>query len=122
MEGLERLEQEALELNNHNIILIFNNIKNRTELQDKFNNEEKTINGMYEFIYNKARTIANKNVAMVNDKTVYLWAMTYFNKSNEELGITKTDTKINDVKKSKNETPKEEQEKKEQVSLFEEVQ
>ena len=41
MEGLERLKQEALELNDHNIILIFNNIKNRTKLQNKFNNEEK---------------------------------------------------------------------------------
>ena len=50
MEGIKRLEQEALEMNNHNVILIFDYIKNKEELQDKFNNEEKTIKGMYDFM------------------------------------------------------------------------
>ena len=87
MDGIERLEQEALAMNNHNVILIFDYIKNKEELQDKFNNKEKTIKGMYDFICNKARILAVRNVSMVNDNIVYIWAMAYFNKSNEELGI-----------------------------------
>ena len=89
MDGLERLEKEAVEMNNHNVILIFNYIKEKESLRDKFNNEEKTIKGMYEFICNKARTVSQNNVAMIQDNIVYLWAMAYFNKTNEELGINK---------------------------------
>lgn len=127
MEGKERLKQEALEMNDHNVILIFNYIKEKEELQDKFNNEEKTIKGMYNFICNKAIKLATKNVAMVNDQIVYLWAMAYFNKSNEELGINqKNIIEQNKTKKSetmKIETKKEEIKQKDtQFSLFEEVQ
>ena len=105
MDGLERLEKEAVEMNNHNVILIFNYIKEKESLRDKFNNEEKTIKGMYEFICNKARIVSQNNVAMVQDNIVYLWAMAYFNKTNEELGINKKvstpkkETKKTEVKK-----------------------
>ena len=43
MEGKERLEQETIEMNNYNVVLIFNYIKDKDELQEKFDNEEKTI-------------------------------------------------------------------------------
>lgn len=78
MEGKERLEQETIEMNNYNVVLIFNYIKDKDELQEKFDNEEKTIKGMYEFICGKAKTLAQNGVAAVNDKVVYLWAITYF--------------------------------------------
>ena len=125
MDGLERLEKEAVEMNNHNVILIFNYIKEKESLRDKFNNEEKTIKGMYEFICNKARTVSN--VAMVQDNIVYLWAMAYFNKTNEELGINKKvstpkkETKKTEVKKEELQEEKKEEKKDNQVSLFEEV-
>ena len=113
MDGLERLEKEAVEMNNHNVILIFNYIKEKESLRDKFNNEEKTIKGMYEFICNKARTVSQNNVAMVQDNIVYLWAMAYFNKTNEELGINKK------VSTPKKETKKTEVKKEESKALFE---
>ena len=46
MEGLLRLEQEALETNNHNIILIFNHLKEFITQKEKFNNSEKNIKDM----------------------------------------------------------------------------
>ena len=125
MEGIKRLEQEALEMNDHNVILIFDYIKNKEELQDKFNNEEKTIKGMYDFIGSKAKNLAIRNVAMVNDRIVYLWAMAYFNKSNEELGINKKNLiSKKEIKKPEEtkEEHKKENKKDDQVSLFEEVQ
>ena len=127
MEGKERLEQETIEMNNYNVVLIFNYIKDKDELQEKFDNEEKTIKGMYEFICNKARTVSQNNVAMVQDNIVYLWAMAYFNKTNEELGINKKvstpkkETKKTEVKKEESQEEKKEQKKDNQVSLFEEV-
>lgn len=128
MEGIERLELEVLEMNNFSVSNIFNNIKNKPELQDKFNNKEKTIKGMYEYVYEKARALQQGNVAMVNDQVVYLWATNYFKYTNEELGITKKWLKPETNKKeSKKEDKKEEKkaEKKEdnpQISMFGEVQ
>lgn len=120
MNGLERLEKESIEMNNHNVILIFNYIKEKESLRDKFNNEEKTIKGMYEFICNKARTVSQNNVAMVQNNIVYLWAMAYFNKTNEELGINK---KVPAPKKETKKTEIKKEEKKDnQISLFEGVQ
>lgn len=124
MEGIQRLEQEVMEMNNFNVYAIFNHIKDLQELQDKFDNKEKTIKGMYEYVYDKARTVKQGNVAMVNDRIVYLWATNYFKHSNEELGIkekriTPAPTKsVEDIPKSK----EIEQEKKDiQISMFEEV-
>ena len=105
----------------------FDYIKEKESLRDKFNNEEKTIKGMYEFICNKARTVSQNNVAMVQDNIVYLWAMAYFNKTNEELGINKKvstpkkETKKTEVKKEESQEEKKEEKKDNQVSLFEEV-
>lgn len=125
MEGKERLEQETIEMNNYNVVLIFNYIKDKDELQEKFDNEEKTIKGMYEFICGKAKTLAQNGVAAVNDKVVYLWAITYFCKSNEELGIKKEEKKINSAtdasKESISNKEKGIKESDEQVSIFEEV-
>lgn len=87
MEGLERLENEVLEMNNCNISAIFDYLKTRTDLYEKFNNKEKSIHQMYEFIYEKARKQKVDNVAMISDRVVYLWAVTYFLKSNDELEL-----------------------------------
>ena len=132
MEGLERLEAEVLEMNNCNITAIFNYLKTRTELYEKFNNEEKSIQQMYEFIYEKARKQKINNVAMISDRVVYLWAITYFSKSNAELGIKikrvmppKPAEVIKETeKKVKKEELKPEEKKKEdnQINLFQEVQ
>ena len=128
MEGIERLELEVIEMNNFSVSNIFNNIKNKPELQEKFNNKEKTIKGMHEYVYEKARALQQGNVAMVNDQVVYLWATNYFKYTNEELGITKKGLKPETNKKeSKKEDKKEEKkaEKKEdnpQISMFGEVQ
>ena len=89
---------------------------------------------MYKYICDKARKQQKNNVAMIADKVVYLWAVTYFNKSNEELGIKKekkvmppsADEVIKkiDEKNAKKEDEKkaEDKTKDSQITLFEEVQ
>lgn len=132
MEGIERLQNEVLEMNNDSITAIFDYLKTRKELYQKFNNEEKSMKGMYEFIYNKAAKQKKNNVAMIQHNIVYLWAVTYFTKSNKELGIeekkvmppsaAEVSKKIEkDAKKNKEkEEPKKENEN--QISMFQEVQ
>ena len=134
MEGLERLEAEVLEINNNNILAIFEYLKTRKELYEYFNNEEKNIKQMYKFIYDKASKQKIDNVAIISDRMVYLWAVTYFSKSNEELGIDKkqkvmppsSDEVIKNIekKKSKNEDKilVEDEPKENQITLFQEVQ
>lgn len=131
MEGLERLENEVLEMNNCNISAIFDYLKTRTDLYEKFNNEEKSIHQMYEFIYEKARKQKVDNVAMISDRVVYLWAVTYFLKSNDELGLKEKRVmppipaeviKENEKKTKKEETkPEEKKLEDNQITLFQEV-
>lgn len=131
MEGLERLENEVLEMNNCNISAIFDYLKTRTDLYEKFNNEEKSIHQMYEFIYEKARKQKVDNVAMISDRVVYLWAVTYLLKSNDELGLkekrvmppTPAEVIKENEKKTKKEETKPEEKKLEdnQITLFQEV-
>lgn len=116
MEGLLRLEQEAIETNNHNIILIFNHLKEIITQKEKFNNSEKNIKDMYSFICDKARKSATDNVAIIDDKVVFLWAYNYFDKSNDELGITKKAPIP-----SKKETTVNNSNNTSQISIFEEV-
>ena len=127
MEGIERLELEVLEMNNFSVSNMFNNIKNKPELQEKFNNKEKTIKGMYEYVYEKAKELQQNHVAMVSDSVVYMWATNYFRYTNKELGIKKeekTSKPVNIIKKKeeKKEKIKEEKTANPQISLFEEVQ
>ena len=125
MEGIERLELEVLEMNNFSVSNMFNNIKNKPELQEKFNNKEKTIKGMYEYVYEKARALQQGNVAMVNDQVVYLWATNYFKYTNEELGIKKQNVmppSADEVIKKEEKKAKKEDQKSSQISMFEEVQ
>ena len=127
MEGIKRLEQEVIEMNNFNVYAIFNHIKCLPELQDKFNNKEKTIKGMYEYVYGRAKTVKQDNVAMVNDRIVYSWASNYFKHSNKDLGIKEKKISPPSVKELENKTLQEEKEQKKdeekdtQISMFEEV-
>lgn len=127
MEGLEKLETEVLKMNNYNVTAIFNYLKTRKDLYDKLSNKEKSIMQMYQYIYKKAEKQKIDKVAMISDKVVYLWAITYFSKSNDELGIKEkkvmppTPAEVLETEKKKK-TLKEEKTKNEQITIFQEVQ
>lgn len=128
MNGLERLEAEVLEMNDNFISATFNYLKTRKDLYERFDNEEKSIAEMYQYIYNRARKLSKNNVAVVQHNLAYMWAVTYFTKSNEELGIKKEKVmppsaeevikKEEAKKKAEEEKAKE---KDDQISMFEEV-
>ena len=93
MEDIERLETEVLEMNDSSVSAIFNYLKTRKDLYEKFNNKEKSIEQMWDYICDKARKMSKNNVAVVQDNLVFIWAVNYFCKSNEELGIKEKKTK-----------------------------
>lgn len=127
MEGIERLEAEVLEINNSNVTAIFEYLKTRNDMAEYFNNKEKNIKQMYKFIYNKASKQKIDNVAMISDRMVYLWAVTYFTKSNEELGLKDEKKEIKPAVKNNEDKEKVLEEKvcsknqDTQISLFQEV-
>lgn len=125
MDGITRLEMQVVEMNDYNVSSIFEYLKTRKDLYEKFNNEEKTIKQMYEFICDKAEKQAKNHVAMIIDKVVYLWAIIYFIKSNEELGLNKksiTRTAEKNVEEKKDEKKIEEKNLEDnQISFFQEV-
>lgn len=130
MNGLEKIEKEVLEMENPSVTKIFEYLKSRKDLYEKFNNKEKSIKQMYKYICDKAQTKAKNHVAVIDDNLVYLWAVIYFNRSNKELGIKKEKAippSAKDVigkidkehaKKSEEQTRKQDT----QISMFEEVQ
>lgn len=130
MEGLERLETQVLKMNNQSVTVIFEYLKTRKDLYEKFNNEEKSIEEMYHYICGKARKMAKNNVAMIQYNLVYIWAVTYFVKSNEELGIKEKKVMPPSadevIKKQANKKAEKEDTQKEnkdnQMSIFQEVQ
>lgn len=130
MEGLERLETEVLEMNDNSVSVICEYLKTRKDLYEKFNNEEKSIKEMFKFICDKAKNMSKNNVAMVQDNLVYIWAVTYFTKSNEELGIKEKKVmppSVDEVikKETKKRAEKEDtqtENKDNQMSIFQEVQ
>lgn len=128
MEGIERLEKQMLEMDDDNVTAIFEYLKTRTDLDELYKNEEKNMQEMYDYVCSKAKKKMKNNVAMIADNMVYLWAVTYFTKSNEELGIKeKKNTKTTQTKKeTKTAEAKEVKEPAKntdsQISMFEEVQ
>lgn len=87
----------------------------REDMDEKYNNEEKTLTGMWDFIKEEARKKAENGVAVMEDADVYSIAIHYFDESNEALGIgkaTKTTKNHTSVDKTTKQPKKEKTDKK----------
>ena len=58
-------------------------------MSDKYLNETKTLKGMVDYIKGEAKRLTKDGYCWVEDATVYEWAVNYWNKTDEELGIKK---------------------------------
>lgn len=124
MEGIERLRVMAMNGGSmqKQYFKIFMYLKKRTDMDEKFQNPEKSFEQMYEYIKGEVKKQAVNGVAMVEDVVVYGLAVHYFDESNEDLGIKKKEIVTKKIAENKQEIPKSEEPKKEereQISLFE---
>lgn len=88
MNGYDRLKElYQKDYQNTPIIKIINYLLKQPDMDEKYLNEEKSIKQMYQYIIKKAGDYKVDNTAVVDDETVYGWAIDYFNISNEELGL-----------------------------------
>ena len=83
----------------------------RNEMDEKYNNPEKSLLEMWKFIKDEAKEKAINGVAVMDDEEVYSIAIHYFDESNEKLKIKSKTTKA--TKKARatesDDTPKNEE-------------
>ena len=101
MEGIERIKKLSQEQKDANIKKVVEYLINREDLDEKFLNEEKNLNDMWEYIKKQAKEKAVNGCAVIEDEEVYGLAVHYFDETNEELGIN-TNKKKQDAKKEEN--------------------
>lgn len=129
MEGLNRIRALAAEVKNKPLLKVIDYLLTREDMNEKYLNEEKTLKGMVSYIRSEARKLAEDGVAMIEDSTVYNWAIHYFDESNEDLKVSTVPVKEEKVEVKKESTkevvkvPKEKTKNKEwipegQLSLF----
>ena len=104
MEGIERIKVLASEIKDKPLLKIIEYLLTRTDMNDKYLNEEKTLKQMVEFIKSNAEKQAQNGIAMIEDEIVDSWAIHYFDETNEQLGIN-----LNSKKVTKNETDEKEE-------------
>lgn len=94
MQGLERIKTLAAEIKDKPLLKIIKYLLTREDMNDKYLNEEKSLKQMVEFIKEEAQKQATNGMAMIEDQTVYSWAIHYFDETNEQLGLNSKSKKV----------------------------
>ena len=87
MEGIERIKALSSDIEDKPLLKIIDYLLDRTDMDNKYLNDKKTLKGMIDFIKSEAKKLATNGVAMLEDEEVYGMAIHYFDESNEDLGI-----------------------------------
>lgn len=97
MEGLERIKILSQEIKDKPLLKIIDYLLSRTDMNEKYMNEEKSLKQMIEFIKSKAKEKATNGVAVIEDEVVYGWAIHYFDEKNEDLNLSKNNSNTEKV-------------------------
>ena len=121
MEGIERIKILASKVNDKALLEIVNYLITRTDMNEKYLNENKNLSQMIEFIKSSAQKKAKNGVAMIEDEIVYGWAIHYWDESNEILKLEKVKDEArekDELKKVKKTSAKKDWIPEGQLSLF----
>ena len=102
MTGIERLRILSEGTKNQALVKVIDYLETRKDMYERYLNEEKTPEQMWQYITKKAKEQSINNCAVIDDRVVYVWAISYFLATNESLNLNTTDTS-----KSKEEPKKE---------------
>lgn len=75
------------------ILKIAEYLLTRSDMNEKYNNQEKSLLEMWKFIKEEAKEKAINGVAVMDDEEVYSMAIHYFDESNEKLKMKSKNTK-----------------------------
>lgn len=124
MEGIKRIEKMAEGQKDFVLLEVVKYLMSRTDMNEKYLNEQKTLKGMSLYIQSEimkdfCKRMNTKNPSSfaqevkydgksvrclavgMSEQRTYELAINYFEKSNEELGIKPEETKKKEIKNSK---------------------
>lgn len=104
MTGIERLRILSEGTKNQALIKVIDYLETRKDMYEKYLNEEKTPEQMWQYITKKAKEQSINNCAVIDDRVVYVWAISYFLATNESLNLNTTDTSKEASKKEAKKT------------------
>ena len=87
MNGIERLKKLAEGQENPPLLRVIEYLVNIDELDEMYLNVDKSLKSMVDYIKDMAKKLSKDGYCWVEDTTVYEWAINYWSKSDEELGI-----------------------------------
>lgn len=103
MDGIERIKKLSQEQKDANVNKIAEYLINREDLNEKFLNEEKNLQDMWDYIKEQAKEKAVNGCAVMEDEEVYGLAVHYFDETNETLGIKTSKKQAKSTKATKKE-------------------
>lgn len=123
MNGFEKLKEQMEGQKDNALQEVVNYLLTRKDMEARYLNEEKSIEGMCDFIKEKGRKNAKNGWNFVSNEIVYAWAIMYYSLPNSLLQIktqTTNEDKENNKNKSKNNVVSIEKAKetRKQLSLF----
>ena len=123
MNGFEKLKEQMEGQKDNALQEVVNYLLTRKDMEARYLNEEKSIEGMCTFIKEKGRKNAKNGWNFVSNEIVYAWAIMYYSLPNSLLQIKTQKTnedKENNKNKSKNNVVSIEKAKetRKQLSLF----
>lgn len=102
MNGFDRLREQVKDQEDLGLIQTVDYLISRQDMEDKYLNEEKSIEEMCQFIRNKGNKHLQKGWTYVPDKVVYSWAIMYWSLPNKLLKIEQKSTKKMEEKSKNN--------------------
>lgn len=98
MTGFERLKEQVKNQEDKALLQTIDYLLSREDMEQKYLNEEKTVEDMVKFIKDKARKYMKNGWNYITNEVVYAWAIMYFSLPNSFLKIEKKDTNNNKTK------------------------
>lgn len=104
MKGIERIKILSSDIKDEQLKSIIDYLLSRTDMNDKYLNEEKSLSQMIKFIMREANeklkkvSISGGSVACATDEMVFGWAIHYWDESNSNLNlVNKKEEEANDT-------------------------
>ena len=98
MTGFERLKEQLKDQDDVALKQIVEYLFSREDMEQYYLKEEKTLEGMCDFIKEKAKKHMKNGWNYITNEVVYAWAVMYFSLPNTFLKIEKKDTTKNKSK------------------------
>lgn len=87
MNGFDRLKEEIDGQEDKALIQTVNYLLTRDDLNEKFLNKEKSVEGMAKFIRDKGTKLCKNGWNYITNEVVYAWAVMYYSLPNSFLKI-----------------------------------